>query len=144
MKNYQEQELLAIVNGFIEKTLDKSLWTHEAHISTAIWFLKNYKATDALCRLRSGIINYNISTGGENTGQNGYHETITIFWWEVLKQFIANKPQESFAATCTLFLDSVMAEKTYPFNFYTRETLLSALARAIYIQPDLKEIQIDL
>ena len=66
--------------GFSDRILDKSLWTHEAHITTAIWYLMKYEKEDALCRLRSGIISYNLAVGGENTGMGGYHETITVFW----------------------------------------------------------------
>lgn len=141
---YSEAELNEIVTGFTNRTLDKSLWTHQAHIITAIWYLKNYEPEDALCRLRSGIISYNLSMGGENTGQSGYHETITVLWWELVRQFVTEKPGLSFKESCECFLNSVMADKNFPFQFYTKEKLLSPLARAKLILPDLKEIKIQL
>lgn len=139
---YSEQQLNEIVQGFRDRTLDKSLWTHQAHIITAIWHLMQFDKEDALCRLRSGIISYNLSVGGENTGQSGYHETITIFWWEAIAQYLVQYPGRSFADTCAEFLQSPMADKGFPFCFYTKEKLLSAAARAKFIKPDLKEISI--
>jgi hypothetical protein len=144
MEDYTEEELVKIVNGFLDRTLDKSLWTHKAHIITAIWHLMKFDREDALCRLRSGIISYNLSIGGENTGQNGYHETITVFWWEVISQFLVQYASHSFKDTCIKFLNSPVADKGFPFLFYTKDKLLSAVARAKYVNPDIKEIIIDI
>jgi hypothetical protein len=141
---YSEQQLTETVQGFLDRTLDKSKWTHDAHIVTAIWHLMKFDKDDALCRLRSGIISYNLSLGGENTGQSGYHETITIFWWEVIAQFLLQQGGHSFIDASIEFLRSPMADKNYPFSFYTKEKLLSPAARAKFMKPDLKEINIKL
>ena len=143
MQDRSEEELEKIVNGFLDRTLDKALWTHQAHIITAIWHLMKFNAEDALCRLRSGIISYNLAIGGENTGQGGYHETITIFWCDVITRFLDQNPGYSFGDTCNIFLRSPMTDKTFPFQFYTKETLLSPVARSRFVQPDLKDITID-
>lgn len=134
-----ESQLGKTVSGFLNKTLDKSLWTHHAHIITAIWHLQQYDKDDALCRLRSGIISYNLSAGGENTGQNGYHETMTIFWWQVITLFLDQHPGISFADACSSFLNSPMADKNYPFRFYSKENLLSTIARSRFVEPDLEK-----
>jgi hypothetical protein len=141
---YSGQQLDAIVKGFLDRTLDKSEWTHHAHIITAIWHLMQYDQEDALCRLRSGIISYNLSLGGQNTGQSGYHETITVFWWKVISQFLHQQEDRSFTEASAAFLQSPMADKDYPFSFYTKDKLLSSAARSIFIKPDLKEINIEL
>ncbi|MEI9942992.1 MAG: hypothetical protein WDN26_02115 [Chitinophagaceae bacterium] len=142
MINYSQDELDKIINGLLDRSLDKSLWTHHAHIITAIWHLREFDPEDALCRLRSGIITYNFSLGGENTGKAGYHETITVFWWEIAKQFVAKNTNSSFKDACYNFLNSPMADKNFPFQFYTKEKLLSPVARSRFINPDLKEIVI--
>ncbi|HNR06482.1 MAG TPA: hypothetical protein PKM27_04145 [Saprospiraceae bacterium] len=128
--------------GFIDHSLDKSRWTHEAHITTAIWFLLNYEKQEALCRLRSGIISYNLATGGENTGSSGYHETITVFWWTLLERFVQANPGKDYDQLCRAFLNSRYAHRETPFEFYSREKLLSARARAYYLAPDIKEIHL--
>ena len=142
MEDYSEKELEKIISGFLDKTLDKPLWTHQAHIITAIWHSMKFEKEDAICRMRSGIIAYNLATGGENNGQNGYHETITIFWFDVITQFLAQYAGFLFRDTCIKFLDSPMADKNFPFQFYTREKLLSATARSRFIVADLKAIEI--
>ena len=142
MKDYSEEELKYIVDGFLNRTLDKSLWTHQAHIIVAIWHLMKFDKEDALCRLRSGIISYNVATGGENTGGNGYHETMTIFWWEVINQFLVQRSGNSYQNNCIEFLYSSFADKNFPFRFYSRENLLSTTARSRYVSPDLHEINI--
>jgi hypothetical protein len=144
MEQNSEEELLDLVNGFLERKLEKERWTHHAHIITAIWHLKKYDKEDALCRLRSGIISYNLSVGGDNNGQNGYHETMTVFWWELIRQFVALYPDYSFRDACVSFLASPMADKAFPFQFYSRDLILSGKARARYVAPDLQEIKIEL
>jgi hypothetical protein len=143
MEDCSEEEWEKIVSGFLDKTLDKTLWTHQAHIVTAIWHLMRFKKEDALCQLRSGIISYNLATGGENTGQAGYHETITVFWCDVTSQFLDPYAGYSFGASCGRFLRSPMADKSFPFQFYTREMLMSAVARSRYVKPDVKDIVIE-
>jgi hypothetical protein len=140
MSNYSEDQLNAIVAGFIDKSLDKSLWTHQAHIITAIWHVMKFDNEDALCRMRSGIISYNLATGGENTGQSGYHETITVFWCDVISRFLDQYPGYSFTESCRKFLSSPMADRNFPFRFYTKENLMSPVARSRFVKPDLKEI----
>ena len=144
MEYNSEDELLAVVNGFLERTLEKQRWTHHAHIITAIWHLKKYDKDDALCRLRSGIISYNLSVGGENNGQNGYHETMTVFWWELIRQFLEQYPEYTYHDACSRFLASPMADKAFPFQFYSRENILSSSARSRFVEPDLREIKIEL
>ncbi|MEO6329225.1 MAG: hypothetical protein ABIO55_09845 [Ginsengibacter sp.] len=142
MKNYSEEELKYIVDGFFNRTLDKSLWTHDAHIITAIWHLMKFDKEDALCRLRSGIISYNLATGVENTVENGYHETMTIFWWKVINQFLAQRSGYSYRDNCIDFLNSYLAEKNFPLRFYSEQNLFSAMARSRFVNPDVQEIKI--
>src|SRR5262245_42760880 len=62
-----EAAILDLVNGFRERTLPKEQWTHEAHLVTALWYHVNHSPEESICYLRSGIISYNLSVGGQNT-----------------------------------------------------------------------------
>lgn len=53
-----DREIEELVQSFLQKTLDKSLWTHAAHLTTAIWHLKQYDIHEATCRMKSAIISY--------------------------------------------------------------------------------------
>lgn len=45
-----------------------------------------------ICFLRSGIIATNVSIGGKNTPEGGYHETLTLFWSRIIRDYVsANK-----------------------------------------------------
>jgi len=129
-----------IVRKFQDHSLDKSLWTHQAHITTAIWYLIHHDREDALCRIRSGIISYNLATGGENTGSNGYHETITVYWWRLIDLYIKTHEGLEYDQLCESFLASPYAGQSKAFEFYSKEKLLSAQARACYLAPDIKEV----
>ena len=131
---------IEVVRKFQDHSLDKSLWNHQAHITTAIWYLMNYDRDDALCRIRSGIISYNLGTGGENTGSNGYHETITVYWWKLIDLYIKAHGGFEYDQLCDSFLLSPYAGQAKAFEFYTKEKLLSSQARACFVPPDIKEI----
>jgi hypothetical protein len=135
-----DHEIEELVQSFLQKTLDKSLWTHAAHLSTAIWHLKQYDIHEATCRMKSAIISYNLSVGGENTGTGGYHETMTLFWMDILHIFVNDNAGLSLKDTCNKLLNSSLGSKTLPMNFYTKEKILSPLARARAVAPDLKEL----
>src|SRR5688572_1498952 len=95
-----EKEIESLISAFNARTLPKSEWTHHAHLTTAIWFLKNFEHSEALCRIKSGIVSYNLSLGGENTGTAGYHETITIFWVDLIHLFTSLHKDLSVKDSC--------------------------------------------
>ena len=141
MSFYQSQEEIELlVQDFISKTLPKEQWTHHAHLTTAIWHLKNYDVDEATCLLKSGIISYNLSVGGINTGSAGYHETLTIFWITIVDYFVRHHSHHTLTDTCNTFLQSNLADRALPFHFYIKENILSKAARAKFMQPDKIEL----
>jgi hypothetical protein len=134
---YKEQ-ILALVEGFKKRTLPATLWTHQAHLITVLWHHHHYSEMEAICFLRSGIIIYNASLGGENTPEKGYHETLTIFWCKILRHFIAANPDLSVEEACRRFLGSEWSSKDLPLKYYTREVLFSVDARAMWIRPNIE------
>lgn len=131
-----EADILAVVQGFQNRTLPKESWTHEAHLVTALWYHVNHSPLEAVCYLRSGIIAYNVSVGGKNTPQDGYHETMTLFWCRTIHQFVQANPRLPVIKLVDKFLKSEMASKEYPLKFYSRERLFSLEARALWVEPD--------
>ncbi|MBL7865493.1 MAG: hypothetical protein JNK10_11480 [Cyclobacteriaceae bacterium] len=131
-----ENEILAIVKGFQDRTLPKEKWTHDAHLVTAIWYHVNHTAEESICYLRSGIISYNEATGGKNTPTDGYHETMTLFWCKTIDAFVAANRSMRLLDLCNKFLQSELAKRDYPFRTYSKELLLSGKARAMWVGPD--------
>jgi hypothetical protein len=135
-----DKEVVALVNGFKARTLPPTRWTHQAHLITGLWFHYHYSEMEAICYLRSGIIAYNISTGGENTPEKGYHETLTIFWSKIIRHFLKINPNYSFIHVCNRFLESDWSAKELPLKYYTRDVLFSIDARAVWFRPNIHDI----
>ena len=138
MKNHfvTLEEIEALVTGFLQQTLPVKEWTHEAHLTTALFLLRKYTFEEATCMLRSGIITYNKSTGGENTPTKGYHETLTIFWIKIISDYLRQNKEGNLLLLCNSFLKSEYASRDYALKFYTRELLFSTKARAFWSEPD--------
>jgi hypothetical protein len=94
-----------------------------------------------LDEIRRGIIAYNIAVGTPNSDTRGYHETVTAFYVWAIRKYLRNA-----AAGLTLpdltnrLLASRFASKSYPFEFYSRERLLSVDARRAWLDPDLRPL----
>lgn len=131
-----DEEIINLVDAFRNKTLPIEQWTHQAHLTVGLWFNKHFSAFEALCYLRSGIITYNQSVGTENSPEKGYHETLTIFWHKVIRNFMLANPDLSLLALSNTYLNSDFARKDLVFEFYLRETLFSVEARATWVKPD--------
>lgn len=132
----------SLIAEFKSQTLSRVAWTHEAHLCVGLWFVKRYSYEDAVCRLRSGIILLNDAHGTENTENSGYHETLTIFWTKVISLYIEVKADLSVEELPKHFLTSRLAQRSFPFDFYEREKLLSSKYRSVYVKEELKSLDV--
>jgi len=118
-------------------------WTHAAHLVVGLWHVHRFGADDALVRLRSGIRRLNESHGGVNSETNGYHETITAVFVQLLAQFL-----ESSRTTLSLDMRAIellagpLADRDMLFTFYSRERLMSTTARLGWVEPDVAPVQV--
>lgn len=129
-----------LVAKFSEKTLPKTQWTHQAHILVALWQNMNHDFDKALEGVKAKIKAYNLSVGTQNTEDSGYHETLTIFWMLLTKDFLLRNPSLDMDEACHRFLNSKFASKTIPFEYYTREVLFSKEARKTWINGDMQRM----
>ena len=123
---------------FVGCTLSRDEWTHQAHLMVGAWHVHRYGPEGALTRLRSGIRRLNESFGGVNSATNGYHETITRAYVQLLSQFLEGCPGElTLPERVERLLASRLADRNVLFTFYSRERLMSIAARAVWVEPDL-------
>jgi hypothetical protein len=135
------EEIKDLVMKFETCTLPASLWTHQAHLEVALWYLLHYSREEAKQRMHEGIFQYNIAMGGKNTDQSGYHETITLFYLEALERFLKDICKSlSFRRLVNDLIDSRYTDKNLPFEYYTKELLMSAQARREWVVPDKKKL----
>jgi hypothetical protein len=102
-------------------------------------YLLAYPEAEATERIRQGIRYYNESQGNLNTADSGYHETLTIFWIQTLRGWLAGEP----TGRTRLDIVRALAEKfglgrdLYK-DYYSFDVLRSREARAQWIAPDRK------
>ncbi|HRH56250.1 MAG TPA: hypothetical protein PLS10_01275 [Chitinophagales bacterium] len=135
------EDITTFIKKFEDESLPKEQWTHEAHLATGLYYVYTYGKEQALDRIRINIKKYNIATGGENTATSGYHETITVFWIWVMDTFIKKESSSlSLRELLIQLLQSEYAITSLPFQFYSKDYLLSEEARKNFIEPDLKSL----
>jgi len=138
---------LVMINDLVQRFLDRSLrrseWTHEAHLSIGLGHIREYGPAEALKRLRKAISQLNGSYGNANTATNGYHETITRAYVELLTQYLGTYPND-----CSLdrirddLLASPLAHRDALLAFYSRDYLNSSAARLAWAEPDLGPVSV--
>jgi adenylate kinase family enzyme len=119
-------------------------WTHAAHLAVGLWHVHRYGAAEALLRLRRGIRRLNESHGGVNSGTNGYHETITALYVQLLAQFLdlTTSAHLSLDMRAIELLAGPLAARDVLLTFYSRDRLMSTAARAGWLEPDLRPVRL--
>jgi hypothetical protein len=124
--------------AFLSCTLPREAWTHSAHLIVGLWHIDRYGTEEALSRLRVAIRRLNESHGTPNSDDDGYHETITRAYVQLLSQYYASCAAEmSLGERVTRLLRSPLADRDVLYAFYSRETLTSADARSRWVEPDI-------
>jgi hypothetical protein len=140
-----EEEITALVRGFENCTLPFARWTHEAHLTVAIFFLSSLPTDEATEHIREGIQRYNLANGVIQTLQRGYHETITRFYIWAVRRYLADRwmaqPIASLLDLTNDLLASPYGDRRFPFEYYTRDHLMSWDARTGWAEPDRKPLE---
>lgn len=136
-----DDEIDETVRGFCALTLPKAQWTHGAHFATALWLLCKRPDPSPEQAMPDMIRRYNESIGGVNSDSMGYHETITLASLRAARALLATLPAdvtpgEAFAA----LMASPLGDKDWLFLYWTRDRLMSAEARRIWVEPDIKPL----
>jgi hypothetical protein len=136
--NFSEIEYL--IREFESGTLPRGQWTHGAHLAVACWYLLCYQDDEATRRIRDGIRNYNDAAGILTTRDSGYHETITLFWIWLIKDYLSTVARERSIVWIINNLLTRYSDQRIPFHYYSRDLLLSSDARTRWIDPDLNPL----
>jgi hypothetical protein len=122
--------------SFLDGTLPKAAWTHEAHLRVGVWHLLRYPPSDALDQLREGIRRYNDATGTANSAHAGYHETITRFYVGVIGGFLVAADRSRPADELADDLVAQLGDRALPLRHWSAERLMSPEARLGWVEPD--------
>lgn len=138
MKKYEE-----IIDGFKASQLPKEKWTHEAHLVMAIHFAYQYLPENILTVARKKIKKLNDFHGTINSDHSGYHETLTFFWLKNAFTYFNQNLDLKADELTQRFVESENGSREYPLEFYSEKRLMSVKARKKYVEPDLKELEVD-
>lgn len=126
-----------LARAFIDCTLPKSEWTHEAHLRVGLWHVVKFGQADALVHLRSRIRRFNESIGGVNSDSSGYHETITSFYVQQIALFLARSNLDCSLEELAKDLIMQFQNQDLILRYWKKSTLFSVTARREWVPPDL-------
>lgn len=124
------------VQGLLARTLPKAAWTHEAHLRVGLWHVRHYGAATALQLLRTRISAYNEATGGANTDQAGYHETITRLYVHLIAHHLESSAPAPALDEAAQALIASLGARDLPLRYYSEARLFSVAARRGWLEPD--------
>ena len=111
-------------------------WNHSAYLKVAYLYLTRQPFEAALEKIRSGVKAHNLSHGIQDTPTSGYHETMTCVFMHLVHTTLR---QFGHAGSADAFFDaqSQLGNKRIPLLFYSRDLIMSAAAKAVFVEPDL-------
>lgn len=136
------RDVPGLVARFEDLTLPKAEWTHQAHLTVALWYASHLPCEVALAKVREGILRLNAAHGVPTTPTRGYHETITRFYLRVICDYVAMEeegPEEDWSVRVARLL-ARYGDRELPLRHYTRDLLMSPEARFGWVEPDLRPL----
>lgn len=126
--------------AFIDCTLPKAEWTHEAHLRVGTWHVYHHGLDEAMTLLRERIPRYNLATGGENTDTDGYHDTITWFYLVMIADRLRladpSRPLPALADDVV----ATLGDRDLPSRYYSKAHLFTVAARRGVVAPDVRPL----
>lgn len=129
------------ISRFEASTFPLEHWHHREHIKAAYLYLRAHPFEIAVERMRSGILALNAAHGVPDEPTRGYHETMTQAWMRLVQVTLC---EYGLASTADEFfeLHPQLAEKKVLRLFYSRERMMSAEAKARFVEPDLAPLPV--
>jgi hypothetical protein len=129
------EQIRAVINGFESATVSPSEFSHASHLTVAAAYLLELPFQEALSRMRDGLRRLL-----ELNGLEGYNETITVFWLLYVMNFIVEAGHGMDQLELTNRLLASCSGSALIKSFFSAELLSSEIARAEWVEPDVKPI----
>lgn len=137
----EETEIIHIGEGFLACTFPGANFHHREHLVTTVYLLWTFPQRDWRGLLPHLIRRYNESQGGVNNDTTGYHETITLFYLDLVGKVLALNRNLDLVQTCSQVLNSTASDKDLMLRYYSRDLLFSSEARKRWVEPDVAPFQ---
>src|SRR5215469_18768994 len=125
-------EILMLVDRLERCLLSAADFHHRNHITVAATYLYAAELEPALNKMRSTLLRFVAHHGG-----NLYHETITRFW---MLQVEKHLDRSLCLAEAVEKVTTALPRKDLVYDYYSKERLSSAEAKAQWLEPDLRPI----
>lgn len=138
-----DEAIRALAQAFIARELPKAAWTHQAHFAAALCLHREHDDITLSADLPALIRAYNVSVGGRNTDEEGYHETLTQFYARLIAHICERLPHASMAEQLAAIMGSQFGARAFPLRFWSKAALFSVDARRRWVEPDLAPLDLD-
>ena len=128
-----DADISDLIRGFEDCTLPKAAWTHAAHLTVALTYLRQFGPSEASRRFPDNLRRYNGCVG---TSGLGYHETITRTWLAVVADFLCRHDRGQSLAELARELVAAQGDKHFLRRYYSDDVLFSPAARIGWVPPD--------
>jgi hypothetical protein len=123
---------LEFLDAFEQQRLQH--FSHYAHLRMAWLYLSKYGWDDGLSRIRKGIQDF-----AAHYASQKYHETMTLFWAQLVYYAITKAPNKSkFSEFIELYPH--LLDSSLHVRHYSCDVLQSEIARREWVTPDLVEL----
>jgi len=130
-----DREIEEVVGKFEGCQFALEEFTHARHLTVAGWYLCTMSLEAALSRMRDGLLRF---IG--HHGKQGFHETITRFWMELLSSSLHQAPPKAQVMDKVNNIMEIYTNKDVLFTYYSRDRVMSEAAKANWVEPDLRRI----
>lgn len=122
---------------FIDRSLPRAEWTHEAHWAAALWLARHRPELTTPDAMRGLITGFNEATGTVNSDSSGYHHTITLASMRAAAHHLhahpADRPLHDVLAS---LMASPHGHPDWLLDYWTRDKLFSPETRRDWVAPD--------
>ena len=143
-----ETEVRDVVRQFENCEYALTEFTHVRHVTVACWYLCTSNITALTVGIARGSTEISAALDQMRLGLNrflahhgkqGYHETITRFWMELLASYLDELPDMPLLSKVNSAVERYRSKEILFFH-YTRERVMSDAAKQGWIAPDLQAI----
>ncbi len=130
-------EIEAVVEGFEAGTSSKDDFSHQSHLTVAVFYLHHLGELEATGKMRSGLLRF---LDHHDVGRVKFHETLTVFWIKTVAEFLCRMDPATSMLEKTNKVVERLGNSRLVFAYYSEELLRTDEARNYWIEPDLKRL----
>jgi hypothetical protein len=131
-----ETALRRIGESFCAGTIERSEWTHQAHIAAAVYLIALRPDIDPETEMPRMIRALNVSHGVANTATGGYHHTITLAFLGGIRAFIRERRSLPPHEIVNQAVGTPFGGVDWLLDYWSKDLLFSPRARREWVEPD--------